>query len=254
MTKPAELYACLSAKEFPAQAMLRLRPELRHQSCVVMEGEPPLQYVRSRNAKAHRLGIAHGMTQVDIDRFPAVTVLSRSRAEEATAKTVILECAGAFSPRVEDCSRGNAFLCVVDIAGTESLFGPPAALAKDLVQCVKELGIAASIAVSRNFHAAICLARDRSARTNVSIIASGEERGALSPLPLSVLDLSEEHAETFSLWGIRTLGMLADLPEKALIARMGQEVKRLRKLARGELPHLFLPIEVPFTLEEHMEL
>jgi protein ImuB len=32
--------------------------------------------------------------------------------------------------------------------------------------------------------------------------------------------LTEEHAETFSLWGIRSLGMLADLPEKELIARM----------------------------------
>jgi protein ImuB len=254
MTKPAELFACLFAKEFPAQAMLRLRPELRHQPCVVMEGEPPLQYVCSRNAKAHKLGIAHGMTRVEIDTFPSVTVLSRSRAEEASAKTIILECAGAFSPRVEDCGNGNAFLCVVDIAGTESLFGPPAAMAKDLVQCVKELGIAASIAVSGNFHAAVCLSRGLSARPNVSIIASGEERGALSPLPLSVLDLSEEHAETFSLWGIRTLGMLAELPEKALIARMGQEGKRLRRLARGELPHLFLPIELEFTLEERMEL
>jgi protein ImuB len=254
MTKPAELYACLYAKEFPAQAMLRLRPELRHQPCVVMEGEPPLQYVRSRNAKAHRLGIAHGMTQVEIATFPSVTVLLRSKAEEVTAKAVILECAGAFSPRVQDCGNGKAFLCVVDIAGTESLFGPPKALAKSLLERINALGIAASIAVSGNFHAAVCIARGRSARTSFSITASGEERGALSPLPLSVLDLSEEHAETFSLWGIRTLGMLAELPEKALIARMGQEGKRLRRLACGELPHLFLPVEPDFTLEERMEL
>ena len=77
---------------------------------------------------------------------------------------------------------------------------------------------------------------------------------ALSILPLAVLDLSEEHAETFDLWGIHTLGMLADLPEKALIARMGQEGKRLRQLARGELSHLFLPVEPAFTLEERIEL
>ena len=43
MMKPAELYACIYAKEFPAQALLRLRPELREKPCVVMEGEPPLQ-------------------------------------------------------------------------------------------------------------------------------------------------------------------------------------------------------------------
>jgi len=254
MTKPAELYACLYAKEFLAQAMLRLRPELRHRPCAVMDGEPPTEYVGSRNAMAHRLGVVHGMTKVEIDTFPSMTLLSRSRAEEATAKTAILECAGVFSPRVEDRSIDNALLCVVDIAGTERLFGTPATLAKDLVQCVRELGIIVSIAVSRNFYTAVYMARGRSSRANVCIIASGEERGALSPLPLSVLDLSEENTQTFSVWGIRTLGMLADLPEKALIARMGQEGKRLRQLARGELPHLFVPVEPAFTLEERMEL
>ena len=86
------------------------------------------------------------------------------------------------------------------------------------------------------------------------IIPAGEESSALAALPLSVLDMSEEQAETFSLWGIRTLGMLAALPEKELIARMGQEVKCYCQLARGELSHLFLPVETPFVLEEHMEL
>jgi protein ImuB len=254
MTKSAELYACVYAKEFPAQAMLRLRQELRQKPCVVMEGEPPLQYACSRNAKAHILGVAHGMTRVEIDTFPSVTVLSRSRAEEAAAKATILECAGTFSPRVEDRSNDHAFLCVIDIAGTEKLFGPSAILAKSVLQHIKALGVVASIAISSNFHAAICLARGRSSRTDVAHIASGEESAALASLPLAVLDLSEEHAETFALWGIHTLGMLADLPEKALIARMGQEGKRLRQLARGELPHLFLPMEPDFTLEERMEL
>jgi hypothetical protein len=35
----------------------------------------------------------------------------------------------------------------------------------------------------------------------------------LASLPLTVLDLTEVRVETFSLWGIRTLGMLAALPE-----------------------------------------
>jgi len=254
MTKPAELYVCVYAKEFPAQAMLRLRPELREEPCVVMEGEPPFQSVCSRNAKAHMLGVAHGMTKVEIDTFPTVKVLSRSYKEEATAKAVLLECAGTFSPRIEDGSNDYAFLCIVDIAGSEKLFGPPATLAKSLRGRVKALGITASGAVSGNFHAAICHARGRASRTDVAVIEPGAEQAALAALPLSVLDLPEEHAETFSLWGIRTLGMLAELPEKALIARMGQEGKRLRQLARGEMPHLFLPVEPAFTLEERMEL
>jgi protein ImuB len=94
MTKSAELYACVYAKEFPAQTMLRLRPELRQNPCVVMEGEPPLQFVCSRNAKADLLGAVHGMTKVEIDMFPSVTVLSRSRTEEETAKAVLLDVPG----------------------------------------------------------------------------------------------------------------------------------------------------------------
>ena len=56
------------------------------------------------------------------------------------------------------------------------------------------------------------------------------------------------------MWGIRTLGMLAALPEKELISRIGQSGKRFRQMARGEMPHLFQPVEPAFTLEERMEL
>ena len=73
MKNLAELYACLYAKEFPAQALLRLRPELRDKPCVVMDGEPPLQQVCSLTRKARMLGLARGMTQVEVETFPAVT-------------------------------------------------------------------------------------------------------------------------------------------------------------------------------------
>jgi protein ImuB len=85
-------------------------------------------------------------------------------------------------------------------------------------------------------------------------VTVGEEAKALSPLPLSVLDLTEMQTETFAMWGIHTLGMLAALPEKELVARMGQEGQRLRLLACGQLPHLFQPVEPPFVLEERIEL
>jgi protein ImuB len=254
MTKPAELYACLYAKEFPAQALLRLRPELHDKPCVVMEGEPPLQQVCSLNAKARTLGVVAGMTNVEVDTFSAITILPRSQKEEAAAKAVLLECAGTFSPRVEDRSEDGAFVCVIDIAGTERLFGPPETLAKNLLRRVKALGVTASVAVSSNFCAAMALAKGMPPQTTVRIAPAGEESAALASLPVEVLEISEEQAETFSLWGIRTLEMLANLPEKELIARMGQAGKRLRQLARGEMPYLFQPVEPAFALEERMEL
>lgn len=248
------IYACLYAQEFPAQALLRLRPELRDKPCVVMDGNPPLQQVCSLNRRARTLGMATGMTKVEAETFPAITLLARSLQEETATSAVLLQCAGTFSPHVEHCSEGSAFLCALDIAGTEKLFGPPEMLAQKLLHQIKLLGIAARIAISSNFHAAIALAKGMPPQTAARVIRAGEEAAALAPLPLSNLNLTEEQAETFSQWGINTLGMLAALPEKELIARMGQPGKCLRQLACGTQRHLFQPIEPAFTLAEHMEL
>jgi protein ImuB len=249
----ATLYACLFAREFPAQALLRLRPELQEKAFAVIEGEPPLQTVCSLNSKARRLGITRGMTKVELDVFSSVVVLPRSLKEENATKAALLECAGAFSPRIEGRSDHHSFVCVIDIVGIERLLGPPSVLTQNLLQHVKALGISASATVSSNFFAADCLARAIS-RPRVAIIPHGHESTALASLPLSVLNLFEEDAETFTSWGIHTLGMLAALPERELIARMGQEGKRLRQLALGELAHLFVPIEPEFVLQEQMEL
>lgn len=250
---PGELYACLYADDFPAQALLHVRPAFRAHAFVVMDGEPPMQFVCSLNGQARELGISIGMTQAELDTFSTATVLARSRVEEASAKAALHECASAFSPRVEDACSDREFLCVIDITGTEKLFGSPNQLSESLLKRVQAMGIVARIAVSSNFQTAICVACGKP-RSLITIIPAGSEASILAPLPLSVLRLSEKMSETFSLWGIQTLGMLADLPEKSLIARVGQEGRRIFQMACGKFPHLFLPIETEFKLEERMEL
>jgi protein ImuB len=148
------------------------------------------------------------MTKVEIETFQSVVTLPRSLAEEGATKAALLEGAGTFSPRIEDRSDGNAFLCVIDIAGTEKLFGQPQTLTKNLLRHVRSLGISATATVSNNFHAAICLARGTS-RSDVTVISLGQESATLASLPLAVLNLTEDQGETFALWGIHTLGMLA---------------------------------------------
>jgi len=253
LKRPAELYACVYVREFPAQALLRLRPELKERACVVMAGEAPFEEVCSLNTKGKLLGIQRGMGRVDVGGFPQVKVFSRSLKTESTAKQMLLECAGTYSPRIEDCSGDTYFLCAIDIAGTESLFGSPEALTRRLLQHIQSLGLSGQVRVSHNFHTAVCLAKSSSGHSRV-VVNSGEEAAFLSPLPLDVLGLTDEHAEIFALWGIHTLGMLAALPEKELIARIGQDGRRLQQLARGEWPHLFQPVDSPFRLEERQEL
>src|ERR1700761_1746205 len=206
--KRPEVFACVYVQDFPAQAMLRMRPELRVMPCVVMAGEPPLEAVCALTSAAYALGMSPGMTKAEIETFPGVKVLKRSPGEEEAARAALLECAGGFSPRVEDCSESITFRCIIDITGTESLFGPPEELLKTAYARVTALGVLASIAASDNFCTSLALARGM--RVSASrYVPKGREAEALSELPLCVLNCPDDLAETFELWGVRTLGALA---------------------------------------------
>ena len=254
MTNETSLYACLYVREFPAQALLRHRPELHGAACVIMSGEAPSEEVCSLNTKARLSGMKYGMSRVEIETFAKPIVMRRSIAVENITKAALLEIAGNFSPRVEDRSEDTAFVCGIDIMGTRSLFGPPEQLGKSLLMQVRSFGLSANVAVSSNFYTALSLARGFSRRTSVQVVTPGEEAAALSSLPLTVLAVSDAQLETFASWGIYRLGQLAALPEKGLISRMGQEGKRLRQMAAGSLPHLFQAVEPPFRLEDRLEL
>jgi protein ImuB len=249
----SELYACLDMKQFPLQALLRLRPELEDKPVAVLDGEPPLEAVCACSCTAQTLGICIGMTRLELEMFPAARILHRSRSEEQAASIALLECAGSFSPRVEDQSDDQHFTCVIDIAGTERLFGSAMALGDRLRKKAQALRLSGSIAISSNFHAARCLARAGS-NDKPLLVVQGGESAALAPLPISILNCSPQHAETFSMWGISRLGELAALGENDLIARLGQAGKEMRLLARGAAQHLFRPMEAQLALAESMEL
>ena len=244
------LYACVHAAEFPAQALLRLRPDLRSEPVAVIEGRPPQEFVCAMNRPALQKGAALGITRLDVEGLGGIRLLARSLETEAAARTVLLECVARFSPRIEEASRGTACAFVLDIGGTERLFGPPAQLARRMRAALADAGFRVSIAVSANYDAA----RMKAAMTHgVAVIAEGEEALALAKQPIASLDLEEEPGETFALWGIRTLGELAALPEVELITRLGPDAQTWRALARGAHSHTFQPIEAAFTLREFCE-
>jgi len=242
-----ELYACITAAEFPAQALLRLRSDLESEPVAVLEGRAPLEMVCSLNRPARLKGAALHMTRLEAESIQGLRLLPRSEETETAARAALLECAAHFSPRMEDVSNGTACACVLDIAGTERLFGPPEMLAERLRAALASAGFRASIAISANFHTARLKA---AATRGITVIPRLDESTALSKLPLSVLGLDAEPAETFAIWGIQTLGELSALPEIDLITRLGPQAAQWRALALGSLPHTFQPIEAEFSLKE----
>ncbi|MBB5055615.1 protein ImuB [Granulicella aggregans] len=243
------LYICVHIPEFPVQALLRLRPEKSQSPVVVVEGDPPLEQVSSANVRAIQLGVAHGMTGAELEMFSGVSVLRRSAVEERVARSVLLETAARFTPRIEiQRSAGTAFVMALDMTGTSRIFGPADRSIAAIARAMKPLHFFVQLAASANLHAAVCIAP--SARRQHLVIPTGQEEAHLRRLPLAALPLTAQQTETLSLWGLHTLGDLAALPEVDLVVRLGQEGKRLRLLARGEHPHLMVPEEPAFSLEE----
>lgn len=259
----AQLYVCVHVPEFAAQALLRHRRELTKKAVAVMAGVSPLEKVCSLNKLAARAGVEAGMTKGELEAFPGLTVLRRSEEEEAAARGALLETAGLFTPRVEvwreavaSGSRaavvGSAgFGAVLDMTGSGRVFGPLGTMVRRLAAKLGGLHLTVRVAASANVHAAVCVAPW--ARRGPVVIEQGREAEVLAGLPLHALGLTATQAETLQLWGLRTVGELARLPEVELVVRLGQEGKRLRRLARGEHPHLMVPEEPVFALVEFTE-
>lgn len=246
------MHACLHTPDFSAQAALRLRPECRMAPVAILGGEAPLETVTGCNAYARRIGVSVGMRRLQAENFDHLHLFKRCLAQENAAQEALLACAGSFSPRVEpvffDHVSEPGGTLVLDIAGTEALFGSTEKLANQLRRSAAQVGLRVHVAIAKNFHAAICAAQGFS---GVTVIPSGKEAEILGPLALHFLDLSSEMAETFKLWGIHSFSELAALPERELIARVGLQGQKLRLLARGEQPHLLVPVEPSFASQLH---
>lgn len=248
---PQPFYFCLRVPEFAAQALLQLRPAERTMPVAVVEGVPPLEAVCAANYRARRLGVKRGLSRAELDSFPGLRVLRRSPVEERNACAVLHELAVRFTPRFQDLASANgaahrrdqdrdgAFLLALDMTGTERVFGPPETAARGLLRAARDLGFQARVSGSANLHTAACVAR--SSQKSVAVLEPGAEETFLARLPLNALAPGKTEAETLALWGIRTVGELAALPEIAVVARMGEAGRTLHQLARGRQPHSQLP-------------
>jgi len=195
------------------------------------------------------------MTKIQVEACPSLTLRDLSLLEERAAHAALLDCAQAFSPRVEDVGPDTI---VLDLAGLEMLFGPLPKIARDLAQHTSDLGLESSVAVAANPDTAVLAARGFS---GVTVIPEGKEAEQLGRLPIEVLiaDVhddpeSEQRLETLHRWGIRNLRDLAALPDVALSERMGERGVAWQKLARGVTWRTLVPFESPVIFEETIEL
>jgi protein ImuB len=258
MSYAPPLYLCVHVRDFAAQALIRAHGDFtnRTSAIAVLSGDPPLERVFAMNRQARTLELKIGMSRVQAESF-SVTLMRRDRLQEDVAFTELMKCAEQFSPRIEAIALPQEESCgatlVLDVSGSERLLGRPQKIVTTLLQSVRTIGYEASVAASHNVCAAILAARGI---PGAATIALGREAETLAPLPLTVLEADDAEVQTFATWGINTLGQLAALPTKSLVARVGQSGLRLQAQARGEYSHLLVPTEEPanVALCESIEL
>jgi protein ImuB len=276
------MFAAIFIPDFPVAAVVRAEPELHQRAVVIVEGTPPLLHVVAGNERARTAGVELGMTQLEAEgrlttRFPTspsdATVVGwcirrRSTTQETAAHAALLDCACAFSPRMEDQA---ADLVVLDISGLDRLFGSPAKIARELTQHTSKLGLAGNIGVAASIETAVHAARGFS---GITLIPPGQELARLGVLPVEVLldgnpgpsrrvpakggmaagKPAREILDTLARWGVRTFLALAALPESAVHQRLGEAGVQLQRLARGEGSRPLVPTEPPLRFNEAAEL
>jgi protein ImuB len=279
------MFACIYILDFPVQASLLPEPRearfaLTRSPIAVLDGPANLPRVFATNPAARRAGIQTGMTKLQAEVCTGAVLRKRSLAEEDSAQSALLDCAAAFSPRVESTAPGATIL---DLTGTEKLFAcadflTPAAKRRQstahganrgsnaksarapegrkksaldpqapwhlalhaLTSKAAAVGFAVRAALASNPDAAFLAARGFPEN---KIIPIGEEPRHLATLSIETLPLSPELHELLHSWGIRTFASLAALPEVAIVERLGQQGRYLQKLARGAISRPLLIIE-----------
>jgi protein ImuB len=242
------VFASIFIPHFPVQSLVRSEPDLLGRPLAVVDGTPPVLKVVAANAVAFQAGVELGMAKLKVEHFFDVAIRRRSLVQEKSAHAALLDCASAFSPRVEETFDDTV---VIDLDGLEPLFGSFHEIAAQIYDRTILLGLQPHVGVASNPDAAIHCARGFE---GILVVPKGGERQRLSGLPLEVLRTDSEWIETLHRWGIRTFGEFATLPATKISERLGQDGVRLHQLACGTATRPLNPYSESLRFEEVMEL
>ncbi|MBL8850516.1 MAG: DNA polymerase Y family protein [Planctomycetaceae bacterium] len=150
----------------------------------------------------------------------------------------------------EWCQRYSPFVSIAGDSLILDVEGDEPALLQQVRQDFQSKGLAVRLGLADTPGAAWAVAHFGRTR----IVPSGET-GALLPLPVEALRLSETALEALRAFDIRRVSQLAALPRSSLI-RFGPEIIQRLEQAFGDQPELLEPVHLPqpvraaFTFED----
>jgi DNA polymerase-4 len=221
---------------------LRRRPELLGQP-VVVGGTGRRGVVAAASYEARRFGVHSAMPSVVARRrCPHAVFLPGDHALYGEVSAQVREIFDRYTPVVEPLSLDEAFL---DVTGSIRLFGPAIDIAGMIRRDVTdELSLGCSVGVAPNkFLAKLASVEAKPHATpagidpgaGVVIVAAGEERVFLDPLPVERLwGVGPVTLEKLHRIGIRRVADFALVGESALVGALGAgQAEHLMALSIG---------------------
>ncbi|MFN2460779.1 MAG: hypothetical protein ABR591_08860 [Candidatus Velthaea sp.] len=184
------------------------------------------------SAAAAALGARPGMTLVQGQAAARDALVAiDDPAEDARVWNAILEALDAASPLIEDAGLGCAYLEMHGITGgAEGWLG-----AVRTALAPFDLAFRLALATSKFVARAAALTADG------TVVGQGGAAQFLAPLPLETLELDAATLQRLGIFGVRTLGELAELPHGPFVRRFGAEAAGWHDRARGIDPRPLRP-------------
>ena len=255
---PPPLHAALRIGRFQLQAVLRAHAAIaRGTAAGLLDAEPAENAGDAKvrllhvNDAAQRHGVHAGMTATQAQaRCARILFLHRDANEENRAQQDLLDCAALWTPDYETTAPG---LCVLDLSRVRDIAGRKESCGRQMHEHLAERRLHARVGFAGNADLAMLAAH---AADPVLVLRENTDDADrfLARLPVDALRPSPEIAETFRLWGIRTLGQFAELPRQGIATRLGAEGLLLHDLARGGRERLLRLVRPPAQYREEIEL
>jgi DNA polymerase-4 len=217
---------------FYAAIEQRDHPELRGKP-VIVGGAGPRQVVSTASYEARKFGVRSAMPGVRAKQLcpHGVFVAPRMDAYEAVSAQV-RAVFDRYTDLVEPLSLDEAFL---DVTGSRALFGDGPTIAariKDEVRAATQLTVSVGVATSKYVAK---VASDLDKPDGLVVVAPGDERAFLAPLPVARLwGVGPATQQQLERAGLRLIGDVQSRSERDLVAAFGASLgEHLHVLANG---------------------
>jgi len=235
---------CCRIPEVPIAALVLRDETLRHRPLVVGGHPSERKPVRAASAEAKAFGVCAGMPLRQAEQLcPQALFFPSDPAVEKDLARNLLAGLYALAPSVELApDSGEAY---VEISGEISAF---AKRVGDYIE--QRLRTRPQIGIASNKFVAYT-----AAGLGGQIVAQGNERTFLAPLPLALhLPIDGDLIDRLKLFGLRTFADLAMMPRAAVETQFGKEGLLALRLARGEDSRPLVPWMPPQRMEEQSQL